>query len=110
MQALFSPLDTFMRKGKDPRSRSRIRTSDLWIRIREAQKHADPVDPDPQHWLWFYCEKSDEGNVQISQIIPGGEVWGGGRGGAGGWGCSPELGRDTVSPFLKGGTDSKIIK
>ncbi len=20
-------------------------------RIREAQKHVDPVDPDPQHWL-----------------------------------------------------------
>jgi hypothetical protein len=34
-----------MRKGKDPR----IRTSDYWIRIREAQKHADPADPDPQH-------------------------------------------------------------
>jgi hypothetical protein len=40
-----------MRKGKDP---DRIRTADYWIRIREAQKHADPdpvPDPDPQHWL-----------------------------------------------------------
>ncbi len=33
----------------------RIHTSDYWIRTREAQKHADPVDPDPEHWLqlWF---------------------------------------------------------
>jgi hypothetical protein len=34
--------------------RIRIHTSDLWIRIREAQKHVDPVDPDsdpdPEHW------------------------------------------------------------
>jgi hypothetical protein len=29
--------------------RIRIHTSDYWIRIREAQKHVDPVDPDPQH-------------------------------------------------------------
>jgi hypothetical protein len=33
----------------------RIHTSDKWIRIREAQKHADPADPDPapdtQHWF-----------------------------------------------------------
>jgi hypothetical protein len=29
--------------------RSRIHTSDYWIRIRirEAQKHVNPVDPDP---------------------------------------------------------------
>jgi hypothetical protein len=26
---------------------SRILTSDKWIRIREAQKHVDPVDPNP---------------------------------------------------------------
>ncbi len=34
------------------RSRIRIQTSDKWIRIREAQKHVDPLDPDsdPQHW------------------------------------------------------------
>ncbi len=36
------------------RSRIRIDTSDYWfpIRIQEAQKHVDPVDPDPdpQHW------------------------------------------------------------
>ena len=32
-------------------SGSRIHTSDKWIRIREAQKHVDPVDPDsdPEH-------------------------------------------------------------
>ncbi len=37
--------------GEKGRIRSwiRIRTSDLWIRNREAQKHADPADPDPQH-------------------------------------------------------------
>jgi hypothetical protein len=40
----FSPLNTFMIKGKDS-------DPDQWIRIRirEAQKHADPADPDPQH-------------------------------------------------------------
>ncbi len=33
-------------------SRSGSITSYLWIRIREAQKHVDPVDPDsdPEHW------------------------------------------------------------
>jgi hypothetical protein len=33
------------------RSQIRIHTSEWWIRIRiqEAQKHVDPVDPDPQH-------------------------------------------------------------
>ncbi len=32
--------------------KGRIRTSYNWIRIREAQQHADPADPvpDPQHW------------------------------------------------------------
>ncbi len=29
----------------------RIRASDKWIRIREAQKHMDHTDPDPQHCL-----------------------------------------------------------
>jgi hypothetical protein len=28
------------------RIRIRIHTSDLWIWIREAQKHVDPVDPE----------------------------------------------------------------
>ena len=37
----------------DRRIRIRIHTSDWWIRIQEAQKHVDPVDPDPQHW--FTC-------------------------------------------------------
>jgi hypothetical protein len=29
--------------------RIRIRISDKWIRIREAQKHMDPTDPDPHY-------------------------------------------------------------
>ncbi len=29
--------------------RIRIRSSDSWIRIREAQKHMDPRETDPQH-------------------------------------------------------------
>jgi len=33
------------------RIRIRICISVLWIRIREAQKHMDPKDPDPQHWF-----------------------------------------------------------
>jgi hypothetical protein len=38
-------------KGEGPGAGNpRIRTSDLWIRIQEAQKLADPADPDPQHW------------------------------------------------------------
>jgi hypothetical protein len=37
------------------RSRIRIYTSDRWIRIREAQKHVDPVDPYPEH-----CVKGSE--------------------------------------------------
>ena len=50
-----SPLNTFMRKGNDPeRNQNRIRTSDYWIRIREAQKHADP---DPQHWSESYLSR-----------------------------------------------------
>jgi hypothetical protein len=31
------------------RIQSRIPTSDNWIWILEAQKHADPAHPDPQH-------------------------------------------------------------
>jgi hypothetical protein len=38
----------------DRRIRIRIRLCDYWIRIREAQKHMDPMDPDPdsdpQNW------------------------------------------------------------
>ncbi len=33
----------------DRRIRIRIHISDQWIRIREAQKHMDPTDQDPQH-------------------------------------------------------------
>jgi hypothetical protein len=54
----FSPLNTFMRKGKDPEpdsvpdfdpdSHLRLMNPD---RIQEAQNHPDPVpDPDHQHW------------------------------------------------------------
>ncbi len=34
------------------RIRIRNTASNWWIRIREAQRHVDPVDPDPQHWFW----------------------------------------------------------
>ncbi len=56
----FSPLNTFMRKE--------IRTSGLWIRIREAQKHADPSDPvpDPQH-----CGILPAGGIHFLESIPG---------------------------------------
>jgi hypothetical protein len=41
----------------------RIHTSDYWIRIREAQKHVDPVDPDPdpQHWKAELCRSGNQG-------------------------------------------------
>ncbi len=48
----FSPLNTFMRKGKDPdpKPKTYLRQMDPG-----AQKHADPADPvpdsDPQHCL-----------------------------------------------------------
>jgi len=51
-------------------SRIRIHTSDLSIRIqiREAQKHVDPVDPDPdpQHWL---VHSSDVQLLKSSGIV-----------------------------------------
>ncbi len=42
----------FLLNDRRIRIQSRIHYSDYWIRIRiqEAQKHVDPVDPDPQHW------------------------------------------------------------
>ncbi len=44
----------FMRKGKDPDPEPDP-GAHLWLRIRKAQKHADPADPDsapdPQHWF-----------------------------------------------------------
>jgi hypothetical protein len=43
----------------DSRIRIWIHTSDYWIRIREAQKHEDPVDPDPEHWLQLCLCLSD---------------------------------------------------
>ncbi len=42
----------------DKRIRIRISISDQWIRIREAQKHMDPTDPDPQ--LFFPTADSPE--------------------------------------------------
>ncbi len=58
-----SPLNTFMRKGKDPRSR-----------IRVDQKHGDPADPvpDPQHWfqqslVWLYLVPKD-GSTPLNNI------------------------------------------
>ncbi len=33
-----------------------VRTCDQRIRIREAQKHADPPDSDPQHCLTIACQ------------------------------------------------------
>ncbi len=35
------------------KGRIQIRTSDQWIRIREAQKYVDPAYPDPDHHHWF---------------------------------------------------------
>ncbi len=35
----------------DDRIRSRIHTSDQWIRIEKAQKHTNPTDPDPQQMV-----------------------------------------------------------
>ncbi len=37
----------------------------LWllIRIREAQKHVDPLDPDPEHWLKHNIIKRRYGNI-----------------------------------------------
>jgi hypothetical protein len=42
-----------MRKGKDPEP-------DPYFRITDPElggpKHADPADPDPQHWLWGWSQ------------------------------------------------------
>ncbi len=46
-------LITYFLKATFRKTRSRIRTSYLWIRSQETQKH---TDPDPQHWLpWTSC-------------------------------------------------------
>jgi hypothetical protein len=44
----FNPLNPFMRKEKDPEPDT---DPHLWLMDpdREAQKHTDPADPDPQH-------------------------------------------------------------
>ena len=51
-------------------SRIRSHSSDLSIRIREAQKHVNPVDPDsdpdPQHWL---VHSSDVQLLKSSGIV-----------------------------------------
>ncbi len=49
-----TPFIILWEKGRI-RSRIRIHTSDYWIRIREAQKHADP-DPQPD----FYFQRDSE--------------------------------------------------
>jgi hypothetical protein len=43
----------------------RIHTSDQWIRILEAQKHVDPVDPDPEHWLLAIRIRESEVRILI---------------------------------------------
>jgi hypothetical protein len=43
----FSPLNTFMRKGKDTDPDPHLGLMDP---DPGGPKHVDPVDPDPQHW------------------------------------------------------------
>jgi|LakMenE18May11ns_1017448.scaffolds.fasta_scaffold9653836_1 hypothetical protein len=64
----FRPLNTFLRKGKDP-------DPHLWlmIRIREAQKHADPADPDPQHWFCLLLPRTV--NLLRDSHIQGVRLW-----------------------------------
>ncbi len=48
--------------------RIRIHTSDKRLRIREAQKHVDPVDPDPKHCYFVYgfrCCSFDRSKCQF---------------------------------------------
>ncbi len=40
------------------------------IRIREAQKHMDPTDPDPQH-----CPKCKNSQAKKIKIIKSTQVW-----------------------------------
>jgi hypothetical protein len=44
-----------MRKGKDPKP---VLDPYLWLTDpdadRQAQKHTDPMDPDPEHWLKYF--------------------------------------------------------
>ncbi len=53
----------------DRRIRSRIHTSDYWIRIQEAQKHVDP-DSDPQH-----CLKPSDEITKSAPIIISSKAW-----------------------------------
>ncbi len=53
-------------------SRIRIHTSDQWIRIRirEAKKHVDPVDPDPEHCFLQYMNDETPGlRIFINQHL-----------------------------------------
>jgi hypothetical protein len=49
----FSPLNTFMRKAKDPEP---VHTSDSWIRIREAHANPDPPTLVPRKKKTFWRE------------------------------------------------------
>ena len=71
MQAIYiSPLNTFMRKGKDPDPDPAVSLTNGSGSGRQAQKHADPADPvpdpDPQHCFPF--------NHSLSVAEDGGSV------------------------------------
>ncbi len=51
--------------------RSRIHTSDKWIRIREAQKH---VDPDPQHCFDIATHHAGKGEDRGHQVVEDGRL------------------------------------
>jgi hypothetical protein len=46
--------------------RIRIRISELWIRIREAQKHMDPTDPAPQQCLTLFAVQELEEQERLA--------------------------------------------
>ncbi len=66
------------RRGIRIRSRIRTQTSDLLIRIQEAQKHTDPTDsnsgPDPQHCMYDHQWPSVHGNFFQAVTIRGGRT------------------------------------
>ncbi len=38
----------------------------IQIWIREAQKHMDPTDPDPQYWFLNWIQKNDLAHLDLS--------------------------------------------